>query len=332
MSNPYPIVFIVGPTASGKSDLAFKLAKNFSGSIVNMDSLQVFTDLNIGTAKPIISERQQLPHFLFDIRDLGQTMTAGEYKREAEIVIESQGGQSPLFFVGGSGFYMQALEKGMFEVRTVPDEIKVEYQDKLIQNGLESLYQELLDLDSIYAQKISPSDSYRIFRALTVIRATGESLTEIQKKHEQDIEHKGLRQKKLKIGIEIPRDLLRQRVRERTQFMLHNGLIEEVESLLKRAPRDWSPLKSVGYKEIVSYLEGYCSLDEAEINIVNNTMKLAKKQMTWFKRDKDIRWYSYENPFEEVSHFLTTQFKQVETPPIKKSHGAKKGDKHRVKS
>ena len=291
LSKPFPLVFIVGPTAVGKSELALKAAQKFSGAIVNFDSLQFFSDLNIGTAKPTVEERSALPHFLFDICSVGENYTAGDFRKAALKVIEDQEYNFPLFFVGGSGFYLQALEKGMFEVSDISPEIIEETKNEQNQKGLSYLYEMLIKQDPDYAKKIEAQDSYRIFRAITLMRQLNKSMTQINKEFQLQQQTKKLNKVIFKVGLKMDRQRLRNRVQIRTDKMLELGLIEEVEDLLKIAPVNWSPLSSVGYKEVISYLKGEYNRTQMREWIITHTMQLAKRQMTWFQRDKEVEWF-----------------------------------------
>ena len=176
------ITFIVGPTASGKTQWALERAAQEKAVILNGDSLQVFRGLDIGTAKPSQAEREICPHFLFDIVELGGSFTAGQYRRAALEVIEKEIAKHNIFIVGGSGFYLQALEKGMFEVEAVPDEVVEAIEAEVESQGLEAKWLELQSRDPEASQKIHPNDQYRIVRALSVIRHSGQTWTALQKK------------------------------------------------------------------------------------------------------------------------------------------------------
>lgn len=299
-----PIVFIVGPTASGKSSLALEVAQEIGAGIVNSDSLQVYQKMDIGTAKPTVEERSQAPHYLFDLIAPGKEFTAGKYRELAFEVIESKLSTHPLFFVGGSGFYIQALEKGMFSVKDVPSSILDRLKLRLESEGLPALYGELVRQDSQYSEKVSPNDSYRILRALGVIESEGKTMTEIR-------EYFDLHSKKLsdsypvvKLGLSFPRDILRQRVRDRCLMMLDQGWIKEVQFLLDEGWKSWPPMKSVGYAECISYLEGSMDKEEMVDEIVKNTMRLAKRQMTWFRRDSEITWFDGLKELNQAREFL----------------------------
>ena len=278
-------IFIVGPTAVGKSEFSRFAARKETGEIVNSDSLQFYKGLEIGTAKPSAEEMKQVPHHLFDLVDLGGQFTASDYRREALELFERRR-PIHLFFVGGSGFYFQALEKGMYEVPNVPDRI---HRELMAEVDLSSLYEELKVKDPETARRVESRDCYRIVRALGVIRASGRTLTEIRNEFEQK---KGeLPAPVTKIGLTMERRLLRDKVTQRAEQMLEKGLIDETQDLIDRGYGDWFPLRSVGYRECQKFLREKGSRDELLESIITSTMQLTKRQMTWFRRDPDVRWY-----------------------------------------
>ena len=286
MSDKLKFILVCGPTATGKSALALHLAKQLNAPIINADSLQVYRKLDIGTAKPSIAERKLVPHYLFDICDPGEVFTAGDYRRATEETLISIKAQKHKFavIVGGSGFYLQALEKGMFEFGKIPTEIRESLEADFAANGLAQLYSELKQRDPEYAAKISENDTYRIMRALEVIRFSNKPMTVIR----AEFQGNPLDVEWLKMGISVPRDELRIRVRNRTQKMLEAGWIDEVQSLLNF--KEWPPMKSVGYREVVEFLEGKIAYGDLIGEIETATMQLAKRQSTWFRRDPEIHW------------------------------------------
>lgn len=294
-------IFIVGPTAVGKSEFARRAASyptDQKGEVVNADSLQLYKGLEIGTAKPSVEEMKSLPHHLFSIVDLGGQFTASDYRREALSLFKKRE-PAHLFFVGGSGFYLRALEGGMYEAPPIPERI----QKELVGENLSSLYRELRDRDPETAQKIKSQDRYRILRALGVIRASGRTLTEIRNEFTQQ----ELPALLTKIGLTMDRSLLRKRVAQRAEQMLEGGLIEETQDLMAQGYGNWPPLNSVGYKECQKFLkEGRGTRSELLESMITSTMQLAKRQMTWFKKDPGVRWYergeseSWDKPLEWV--------------------------------
>ncbi len=283
------VYFIVGPTASGKSDLALAAAEKLSGVVVNADSLQFYRGMDIGTAKPSLLERKRVPHFLFDIRDPDQPLSAAEYRKEALDIIASHVARGPVMVVGGSGFYLQALEKGVYEAPAMSSDMRRRLDHELGERGLPSLFEELKRKDPELAARLSAQDAYRICRALGVIYETGRTVTAIRKQFLA--EQRPFPYPLKKIGLNIERSVLRERVIRRTERMLGEGLVAEVETLVKKGYSEQRVLKSVGYKQCLEVLNG--ELDPAQLKdlIVLRTMQLAKKQMTWFRADTQIVWF-----------------------------------------
>lgn len=304
------IIFVVGTTASGKSDWALRWAESFQGVIVNCDSIQVYKQLDIGAAKPTTEEQKRVPHFLLDYVSPPQEMTAGIYSRDFYEVLEKIPEKTPVFVVGGTGFYFMAIEKGMYPIVPVdPDVQKQVAQEMSEEGGPLRLHQELLAKDPTYGAKIHLADHYRIGRALELIRTQGKSVTEIQEEFAktQSIFPHPL----LKVAPKWEKEALDARILLRTGDMLKKGLVAEVKQLLDQGLETWAPLSSVGYRETISYLKGDMDLDSLEAEIAKNTRQLAKKQRTWFQRDGDIRWFSggedgYLEASREVEKFLNS--------------------------
>lgn len=282
------VVFVVGPTASGKTQLALELAQAFKGEIINADSLQVYKGLDIGTAKPAVEQLQQIRHHLIDVVNPPNVLTAGDYRRLAfEVLRDCDKRHVPfVFIVGGSGFYIQALEKGMFELGKVSERIRAEVLGDFKKQGLKALYQELYAADEAFAEKIGPHDEYRILRAIELLREFKKTPTELRQAFKPEL----FPYQYLKIGLEVDRETLKKRIAARTQLLFANGLIEEVRDLLSRGLVQWAPMESVGYKETVKFLNSEISHDECIRLVVQNTQRLAKRQMTWFRRDPEIWW------------------------------------------
>ncbi len=289
-SDKKTITFVVGPTASGKSAWALSQVEKSKGIICNADSLQIYKKLDIGTAKPSNEERKLVPHFLFDLCEPDQNFTAGDYHRVALETIEKQIHVGPIYFVGGSGFYIQALEHGMYDAKN-PSAETTQLLDQWEEG--KCLRMELEKRDPESAARITPNDIYRMRRALEMILTEGKTVAELQSSHKKG-QGLSLKYNVEKIGIFVERTQLRLRVQKRIKQMLKEGFIEEVEGLIKAGYKDAKPLKSVGYKECLMHLDGEISLDEMLFKIETATMQLAKKQMTWFKRDKEIRWIEHK--------------------------------------
>lgn len=307
--NSNPVIFIVGTTASGKSDWAVKLAQEFHGVVVNCDSIQVYRKLDVGSAKPSKEDQALVPHYLLDYVNPPEEMTAGNYARDFFAVMSSLPEGVPAFVVGGTGFYFMAIEKGMYPVTKVSPELQKQVALELqVDGGSERLYQELKQVDPVYAAKLHAADSYRLGRAIELIRSQGKSVTQIQNEFEEAREQ--FPYPLLKLGPYWDREILRERIRRRTQAMLEQGLLAEVKGLLDQGLEGWAPLSSVGYKESLQFLRGELPEELLLEQISISTAQLAKRQRTWFQRDKDIHWFEGDSGFSEarslVEKFLKT--------------------------
>ena len=296
------LFFILGPTAVGKTSLALNLIKDLKSpsALLNADSIQVYKDFDIGSSKPDFKSHKEVSFCLFDQFEYPQTCTAGVFRQMALKEIENQIKTKDIFLVGGSGFYIQALEKGMYESPPVKESLLEDLREKEKKEGLSSLYEELKEKDPEYANSINEQDSYRIFRSLSLIRDQGRSFSDIKK----EFKEQKLPWEYKKLGLFLPKPKLLKKVRERTKKMLKEGLLEEVKALLDRGLKDFAPLSSVGYKEACLCLKGEIKLKDLEEEIVQSSMKLAKKQMTWFKRDKKIKWFEPGQDLKVYKEYL----------------------------
>lgn len=290
------VVFVVGPTASGKSALALEFAQKFQGVIVNCDSIQCYQSLDIGSAKPSLSERSLVPHELFDYIPEGETLTAGAYARDFFATLEKlkQRDVESVFVVGGTGFYFQAIEKGMYDIGAADPQKIAELEAKIRLGELDQLRAELERRDPETARRIAQADHYRLVRALEMIATHGKTPTQV--KNEFEAQRKPFPFPLIKVGIKAQRQDLLEPIHRRTENMLEMGLLEEVSDLLQRGLKDWAPLSSVGYKECRDYILGESAAkDQTELQelIETATHQLAKKQRTWFSRDGEIHWGSY---------------------------------------
>lgn len=294
----------MGPTAAGKSSWALHQALKYKAAIINCDSIQVYRDLDIGSSKPTLLERKQVPHYLFDYVSFPQEMTAGQYVRDFFSAVDKIN-EELVFVVGGTGFYFQALEQGMYPVKTLSQEVKQKIHREFHKMTLAEVFLWIQERDPIYAQKISAKDSYRLERAFELMVSENKSMTQIQEDFNQA--KKKFPFKYLKIGITAEKSELLTSVQKRTRQMLENGLIDEVKSLLEKGYSQWAPMTSVGYKEVVQYLNAHSyindikkidNLEYLHQEIVTQTMKLIKKQKTWFKRDKEILNIDKDQDFE----------------------------------
>ena len=294
MKSKSSLILIVGPTASGKSDLGLQLAERFHGSILNCDSLQFYQRMDIGTAKPPQADRRRVPHHLFDMVPPGEVLTAGDFRRQAlQLLLQAK---APVFGVGGSGFYIQALEKGMFDVPKPRPETEAAVRQRLREQGVQALHEELCRRDPAYGARINPNDAYRITRALILMDDSGRTVSQVR----AEFAPEPLPVPVLKLGVSPTREQLLPRVTRRVSQMLEAGFLAEVEGLCRDGFASWPPLQSVGYKECLQCLQG--QIDRAQLPglIVEKTMQLAKKQRTWFQRDAGIHWLNTDAPLPQA--------------------------------
>ena len=294
-------VFILGATATGKSTFAFQEACKRKAPILNCDSMQVYKGMAIGSAQPKEEQKKTIDHHLYNFVGIGTSFTVGDYLRKTKTILEQI--KSPLvFFVGGSGFFVQALQKGLWPAPKTSLELRQTLEKRAQEEGLEKLYLELSKKDPVYSQKIHPKDSYRIQRALAIMETEKRSITDIKKNFEQKYS-KLLHGKIIKIGLLTPsKEVYKKKVIQRIESMMASGLIEETKNLLKHSGTNgWPPLKSIGYKEVIDFLEGRLKKEDLVECILQHTLKLAKKQKTWFQKDPDIHWFSSK---KEAESFL----------------------------
>lgn len=280
-------VFVLGPTATGKSQLAVELAQKHHGQIINIDSVQFYKGLEIGSAAPSKDDLKKIPHHLYSYVNAPTEMTAGQYIRDFYQLTEKLKPNTNLFIVGGTGFYIQALEKGMFNLPEVTHEIKQQVLDDLDRHGADKLYEELKNFDT--ETVVHPNDHYRLGRALEIKRAFNKKMSDFQNVVNKD----ALPYPYLKIGLGFSTDdkeKMQHRVKTRTEQMIKNGLLEETRTILDQGHEKWAPLSSVGYLEAVQYLKNEITQAQLEPAITQSTMQLIKKQRTWFKRDPSILW------------------------------------------
>ncbi len=283
----YPAVAVVGPTASGKSALAMALAERFRGEIVTCDALQIYRYMDIGTAKPGTAERSRLPHHMLDLRDPCDDFSAGDYLRLGREVLSSIRARGRIPFVaGGTGFYLRALIEGLFEGPGRSDELRRRMRRIVARRGPEIIHRALLRVDPLAAARLAPADTERNIRAYEIYLITGQPMSWWQNRPRDGLS--GFRW--LKLGLLWPREQLNARIDQRVEDMYAHGFVEEVQALTARFPRHCHALKAIGYRQIVGYLEGKWSLSAAVEDTQRESRRYAKRQMTWFRADAEIRW------------------------------------------
>lgn len=287
----FPIIVILGPTATGKTRISINLAKELHAEIVSFDSVQIFKKLDIGSAKPTKDEMQGIPHHLIDILDVDEHFDASLYAKRALSVIKSikKRGKN-VILVGGTGLYLRALTDGLIPCIPLNTKFRENLREIIQEKGGEYLHKTLMQTDPQSAMRIHPNDHYRIIRALEIFHLTGKTMSEWIKHQSQTPK---ISLNLFKIGLTLPREKLYKNIEKRVDSMIEKGLIDEVKGILKAG---YSPqlksLQTLGYKEIISYLQGEISLEQAIYLIKRNTRRYAKRQITWFKEEKNVKWFN----------------------------------------
>lgn len=296
------LVVIQGPTASGKSELAVRLAEQCGGEIINADSMQVYRGMDIGTAKPSAELRQRVPHHLLDIVDPDYNFTAADFQaRAAAAIAEIHRRGRRVFVVGGTGLYLKALTRGLVDSPRGEEPLRQELEARFDREGGGELLRELAGVDPLTAARLHSNDRVRIVRALEVFRLTGRPFSTFHEEHRFGEE----RYDCLNLGLAVERDLLYRRVEDRVEAMFASGLVDEVRGLLAAG---YSPalkaLRSIGYKEVCAALAGEYSWEEAVRLIKRDTRRYAKRQLTWFKKESAIIWVEYPKNFASISNIV----------------------------
>jgi len=298
MPDTVKLLIICGPTASGKSELAIRLARELDGEIINADSMQVYRGMDIGTAKPCLEERQGITHHLIDVSEPNQLFSAADFADAADKAIRDITSRGKRAIVaGGTGLYIRSLLHGLVDSPSGAGEVRARLQQEAAELGNLAILERLRQVDPQLASRIHPNNLVRIIRALEVHQLTGVPLSSHQQKHG----FAGTRYESLKIGIRIDRQQLYHRIEQRVEQMLASGLIDEVASLLARGySRDLKSMRSIGYKEISALLAGEISHDESVRLIKRDTRRYAKRQLTWFNADNGIIWLEYPKNFDNI--------------------------------
>ncbi len=278
------VIAVVGPTASGKTAYSIELAEKIGGEIISADSRLVYKGLDIGTAKPTVAERKGIPHYMIDIVEPEVEYSAGLYVKEARKCIDDilSRGKSPII-AGGTGLYFRILLE-QYDLPEVPPNYQLREELKKLDST--ELHSILRDLDSEAADKIYENDKKKLIRYIEIIKSTGKKISESRgiSEPEFDVEW---------IGCNFPRDILYERINKRVDMMIENGLIEETKQLLNKHGRINNLLYTIGYQEIISYLDGEMTLDEASALLKQNSRRYAKRQLTWFRKNENIKWNHY---------------------------------------
>lgn len=291
------LIVVVGPTGSGKSALAVKLAQHYNAPVISTDSRQVFRNMAIGTAQPTAEELAAAKHYFIADREVEDDFNCGKYEVEALALLERLFAENRyVVAVGGSGLYIQALCDGMDSLPEADDALRAELKARLASEGLEVLADELRRLDPKYAEEVDIQNPARVMRALEVCITTGRPYSEqrVGKVAERPFNI-------VKVGTDMSRDVLYERINRRVDMMVEQGLVAEAMAMYPK--RHLNALQTVGYRELFEHFDGNCSLEEAIELIKRNSRRYAKRQLTWFRRDESTGWYSPDD-IEGVVAFI----------------------------
>ena len=295
------LISIVGPTAIGKTALSIKLAKYFNSEIISADSRQFYKEMNIGTAVPSLEELNEAKHHFIQNKSIKGNYSVGDFEREAISKIEQlHQKQSVIIMVGGSGLYVKAVNKGLDYFPEVDGEIRKKLNKRFEENDLISLQEQLKLLDPKAYDTIAIDNPQRVIRALEICIGTGKPYSSYLTNSEKNREFKTI-----SIGLDAERSIIYNRINQRVDLMIENGLLQEVETLIPY--KHLNALNTVGYKELFDYFEGNTTLEFAVSEIKKNTRRFAKRQLTWFRKDKSITWFDYKTEFNKITKFIEKQ-------------------------
>lgn len=284
------IVVVCGPTGIGKTSTAIRLCLEFNGEIIGADSMQLYRYMDIGTAKPTPAEIERVPHHMIDVADPDETFDAGTFAETASERIRHLINQKKIpFVVGGTGLYIKALVHGLSRARPADSQMLAELKAEAAKIGAKAMHDRLVQCDPQAAGKIHPNDTFRVIRALEIYMKTGKPISHYHNKHR----FTDRKFDTLKIGLELPRKQLYQRINTRVDIMIQEGLLSEVRELLEKGySKDLKSMQSLGYRHMTEFLNHETSWEEAVDTLKRDTRRYAKRQMTWFKADPEIHWFA----------------------------------------
>jgi len=298
------LISVVGPTAIGKTALSIKLAKAFNTEIISADSRQFYKEIPIGTAAPSKKELAAAPHHFIHNRSIEDDYSVGDFERDAiEKLKDLFKKHNIIILVGGSGLYIKSLIEGLDNFPEIDPEIREQLNEKLESEGLEPLKIQLKELDPEYNKEIDVNNPHRVIRALEVCLGSGETFSSFLK------QQKPIRNfKTISIGLTAPREEIYERINLRADTMMDKGLLEEAQELYPK--RRLNALNTVGYKELFSFFEGRIDLETAVEEIKKNSRRYAKRQLTWFRKNEETKWFDYKTPYSEIEDFIKSEIQE----------------------
>lgn len=298
------LVVIIGPTAVGKTRLSIELAKKFNGEVISGDSMQVYKGMDIGTAKATKAEMDGIPHHLLDWKEPENPFNVYDFKQTVQETITdiTERGKLPIL-VGGTGLYIQSvLYDYQFPDTSANQDIRFKLEKQAADEGGEFLYQSLVEIDPVAAEKIHPNNIKRVIRALEVYYSSGTKFSEMEMSNERTLKYEAA-----VIGLTMERELLYSRINKRVDVMMEAGLEQEVRFFYEKGLKDAQSMQAIGYKEFIDYFESNKTLDEVVQDIKQNSRRFAKRQFTWFRNKMEVDWFdmtdltSFEKKIEEIS-------------------------------
>ncbi|MBM7693762.1 tRNA dimethylallyltransferase [Peribacillus deserti] len=301
------LLVIIGPTAVGKTKLSVELAQMFNGEIISGDSMQIYRGMDIGTAKITPEEMQDVPHHLIDIKDPDEGFNAAEFQNLAGRLITdiSSRGKLPII-AGGTGLYIQSVIYG-YQFPDIPSDeaYRKQLEQKSDQEGPQSVFAMLQEIDPISAERIPYQNTRRVIRALEIFHCTGKTMSE-----QMEVQPQELKYDTVIIGLDMDRELLYKRINDRVDLMVDQGLEKEVRRFYEEGLKDCQSIQAIGYKEIYDYFDGRATFEKAIENLKQNSRRYAKRQLTWFRNKMDVAWFdmgdgkSFDKKVDEISAFI----------------------------
>ncbi|USK40741.1 tRNA (adenosine(37)-N6)-dimethylallyltransferase MiaA [Cytobacillus firmus] len=315
MSEKEKLAVLIGPTAVGKTKLSILLAKRFNAEIISGDSMQIYKRMDIGTAKINEEEMEGIPHHLIDIKNPEESFSAAEFQElvRSKITEITSRGKLPII-VGGTGLYIQSvIYDYQFSDAPSDEEFRKTLEERAEREGNNVIYEELLEIDPESAEKIHPNNIRRVIRALEIYHCTGKTMSQYQEKQNPELLYD-----MALIGLTMDRETLYDRINQRVDIMMQEGLLEEVRSLFDNGLMDCQSIQAIGYKELYDYFNGRVSLENAVENLKQNSRRYAKRQLTWFRNKMNVEWFDmsdsvdpheFEKKFAEISAHIEGKLK-----------------------
>ena len=298
------LICVIGPTAIGKTSLSIKLAKHFNTEILSADSRQFFKEMTIGTAVPEKEELAKAKHHFIQHISIEQPYSVGDFERDATSLLRKLfKSNDVVIMVGGSGLYVDSITKGLDDFPEIDESLRKELNAELKTKGLEHLQAKLKELDEKAYNSITLDNPRRVTRALEICLQTGEPYSSFLEKKENNREFKSIY-----IGLTADRDIIYERINKRVDLMMANGLLEEAKDLISK--QHLNALQTVGYKELFEYFNNKWGLDFAISEIKKNTRRFAKRQLTWYRKNKDVKWFDYQTNSEDIINYLEEKIKK----------------------